>query len=59
MCQAGIPVVDAHPITDSYPYGPIDVVHYYGFVTYPLEQRLEEYRLNGQQDNKMVKVCLK
>ncbi|KAK3714380.1 hypothetical protein QZH41_020627, partial [Actinostola sp. cb2023] len=58
MCKAGITVVDVHPITDSYPYGPIDVVHYYGFVTYTLEQRLEQYKLNGQQGDQLTKMCI-
>lgn len=57
MCGAGIPVVDVYPITSSYPNGPIDVVHYYGFVTYALEQRLEEYRVKLQRDEHLTNMC--
>ncbi|XP_048585688.1 uncharacterized protein LOC116619579 isoform X2 [Nematostella vectensis] len=48
MCRGGVPILDVHPITDSYPHGPIDVVHYYGLVTYPVEQKLEKLKANGE-----------
>jgi hypothetical protein len=62
MCRAGVDVVDIHPITDSYPDGPMDVVHYYGFVTYPLEQRLEAYKINAEsqskQEHHVIQMCI-
>ncbi|XP_031560933.1 uncharacterized protein LOC116296952 [Actinia tenebrosa] len=64
MCKAGVDVIDVHPITDSYPWGPMDVVHYYGFVTYPLEQRLEALQIatvssEGDQDKHSIQTCVR
>ncbi|XP_020618367.1 uncharacterized protein LOC110056247 isoform X1 [Orbicella faveolata] len=49
MCQANVPVLDVHPLTDSYPYGtgkpsrPKDAVHYQHFVFESAERLLEDY----------------
>ncbi|XP_078350724.1 uncharacterized protein LOC144635498 isoform X1 [Oculina patagonica] len=49
MCQANFPVLDVHPLTDSYPYGtgkpsrPKDAVHYEHFVFESAERLLEDY----------------
>jgi len=49
MCQANVPVLDVHPLTDSYPYGtgkpskPKDAVHYEHFVFESAERLLEDY----------------
>ena len=49
MCQANVPVLDVHPLTDSYPYGtgkpsrPKDAVHYEHFVFDSAERLLEDY----------------
>ena len=49
MCRANVPVLDVHPLTDSYPYGtgtpsrPRDAVHYEHFVFESAERLLEDY----------------
>ena len=43
MCKAGIEVVDMFPITDSYPEGTYDVVHYHPPASQPLVALLEEH----------------
>jgi len=49
MCRANVPVLDVHPLTDSYPYGtgkpsrPKDAVHYQHFVFESAERLLEDY----------------
>eukprot|EP00112_Aurelia_sp_Birch-Aquarium-sp1_P003175 Seg1354.17 transcript_id=Seg1354.17/GoldUCD/mRNA.D3Y31 product="hypothetical protein" protein_id=Seg1354.17/GoldUCD/D3Y31 len=48
MCRAGIPILDVHPLTTSYPNGtgnsiqPYDPVHYEHNVLYPIEDLLAE-----------------
>ncbi|XP_073248313.1 uncharacterized protein [Porites lutea] len=49
MCEANVPVLDVHPLTDSYPYGtgnpsrPKDAVHYEHFVFESAERILEDH----------------
>ena len=45
MCEAGFDVVDVFPITDSYPDGALDQVHYSNDVFSALELLLEKYKV--------------
>ncbi|XP_068704449.1 uncharacterized protein [Montipora foliosa] len=45
MCEAGFNVVDVFPITDSYPDGALDQVHYSNDVFSALELLLEKYKV--------------
>ena len=51
MCQAGFDVIDVYPLTDSYPGGTTDVVHYPDHVFRAVETLLEKYKV---QNNKGV-----
>ncbi|XP_020916504.1 uncharacterized protein LOC110253894 [Exaiptasia diaphana] len=44
MCKAGIPVVDVHQVTLSYPPGPMDVVHYPNYVFKQAEDALANFK---------------
>ncbi|XP_032237149.1 uncharacterized protein LOC116618019 [Nematostella vectensis] len=51
MCKAGIPVVDLYPITDTYPDGTYDVVHYRPPASQPLVPLLVNYlRQEGEDE---------
>ena len=52
MCQAGFDVIDVYPMTDSYPGGTLDVVHYPDKLFAPMETMLEKYKV---YDNVRVK----
>lgn len=53
MCKHGIPLIDAYPISESYPYGTgthagrspsrNDIVHYNNEAFYPIERFIEEH----------------
>ena len=64
MCQAGFDVIDVYPMTDSYPSGTDDVVHYPNHVFNSVETLLEKYKaLNnkelGENENKTrIKHCI-
>ena len=47
MCQAGFDVIDVYPMTDSYPRGTLDEVHYPDRVFHLMETMLEKYKTNG------------
>jgi len=51
MCQAGFDVIDVYPMTDSYPVGTLDEVHYPDHVFSSMETLLEKYKV---QNNKKV-----
>ena len=46
MCEAGFDVIDVYPMTDSYPGGTEDVVHYPNHVFNAAEKLLEKYKAN-------------
>ncbi|XP_068729808.1 uncharacterized protein [Montipora capricornis] len=60
MCQANVPVIDVHPLTDSYPHGtgkpsrPRDAVHYEHFVFESAERVLENYFYKTYKSDKML-----
>ena len=64
MCKAGFDVIDVYPLTDSYPRGPIDHVHYAGQVFDMLERMLEQYKvhdnkiLDENEGNGKIKRCI-
>ena len=43
ICQAGFDVIYVYPLTDSYPGGTLDVVHYANKVFVTMETLLEKY----------------
>jgi len=43
MCEAGIDIMDMFPMTDSYPDGTYDVVHYRPPASQPMIPVLEDY----------------
>ena len=47
MCQAGFDVVDVYPLTDSYPGGTVDEVHYPNKVFDAMERMLEKYKVHN------------
>ena len=47
MCQAGIDVIDVYPMTESFPGGTKDEVHYANYVFRPMEKLLEQYKLHN------------
>lgn len=47
MCQAGFDVIDVYPLTDSYPNGIVDAVHYPNKVFDAVETMLEKYRVHN------------
>ena len=49
MCEAGFDVIDLYPMTDSYPGGTLDVVHYPNKVFDTVETLLERYKMNNNQ----------
>ncbi|KAJ7374438.1 hypothetical protein OS493_007544 [Desmophyllum pertusum] len=49
MCQAGFDVIDVYPLTDSYPGGGLDVVHYADKVFDTMETLLEKYKAHNNQ----------
>ncbi|KAJ7374436.1 hypothetical protein OS493_007542 [Desmophyllum pertusum] len=49
MCQAGFDVIDVYPLTDSYPGGGLDVVHYADKVFVTMETLLEKYKTHNNQ----------
>ncbi|XP_031565975.1 uncharacterized protein LOC116301111 [Actinia tenebrosa] len=52
MCKAGIPVLDVHPVSESFAPGAYDVTHYKDFVFNNAEKALEAFKineLNGRQ----------
>ena len=49
MCEAGFDVIDLYPMTDSYPDGTLDVVHYPNKVFDTVETLLERYKMNNNQ----------
>lgn len=46
MCKAGLPVLDVHPVSDSFAPGAGDVVHYPDFVFSNAEKALEIFKTN-------------
>ncbi|KAK2560940.1 hypothetical protein P5673_016057 [Acropora cervicornis] len=64
MCQAGFDVIDVYPMTDSYPSGTDDVVHYPNHVFNSVETLLEKYKAHnnkklGENENKArIKRCI-
>lgn len=64
MCQAGFDVIDVYPMTDSYPSGTDDVVHYPNHVFNSVETLLERYKAHnnkklGENENKArIKRCI-
>ena len=64
MCQAGFDVIDVYPMTDSYPRGTDDVVHYPNHVFNSVETLLEKYKAHnnkklGENENKArIKRCI-
>ena len=49
MCNAGFDVVDVYPISDSYPDGASDYVHYKPRVFWDLETLLEKYKTQNNE----------
>jgi len=49
MCQAGFDVIDVYPLTESYPKGTIDVVHYPNDVFRAVETLLEKYKVQNHK----------
>ena len=47
MCEAGFDVIDMYPMTDSYPGGTLDVVHYPNHVFSSMVTMLEKYKVNN------------
>ncbi|KAK3734850.1 hypothetical protein QZH41_011761, partial [Actinostola sp. cb2023] len=43
MCTAGFAVLDVYPLSNAYPEGTFDGVHYHARVFYPAEKALENY----------------
>ena len=64
MCEAGFDVVDVYPISDAYPNGTLDHVHYNPRVFWDLETLLEKYKTQNNEkldDNKWenrLKRCI-
>ncbi|XP_067031987.1 uncharacterized protein [Acropora muricata] len=55
MCNAGFDVIDVYPISDAYPDGALDHVHYSPRVFWDLETLLEKYKTQNNEkldDNK-------
>ena len=50
MCKAGFDVIDVFPLTDSYPHGTQDVVHYIPSVFSMMEEMLEKYKVQNDSD---------
>ncbi|XP_015767755.1 PREDICTED: uncharacterized protein LOC107346472 [Acropora digitifera] len=49
MCNAGFDVVDVYPISDAYPNGAWDHVHYNPRVFWDLEKLLEKYKTQNNE----------
>ena len=49
MCQAGFDVIDVYPMTESFPDGTTDEVHYQNYVFSPMEELLEQYKLHNHK----------
>ena len=49
MCKAGVEVIDVYPLTDSYPDGTLDSVHYANQVFDTVEQMLEKYKVDPEE----------
>lgn len=64
MCEAGFDVIDVYPMTDSYPGGTEDVVHYPNHVFNAVEKLLEKYkanknkRLEQNEKKSRIKRCI-
>ena len=64
MCRAGFDVIDVYPMTDSYPGGTTDEVHYPNHVLSTMETLLEKYKVEnnkrvGQNEKKdRMKRCI-
>ncbi|KAK2561129.1 hypothetical protein P5673_016270 [Acropora cervicornis] len=63
MCNAGFDVIDVYPISDAYPNGALDHVHYNPRVFWDLETLLEKYKTQNNEkldDNKWkrLKRCI-
>ena len=64
MCKAGFDVIDVFPLTNSYPHGSRDHVHYENKVFDMLERMLEQYkvhnnkRLDEDERNAKRKRCM-
>ena len=64
MCNAGFDVIDVYPISDAYPDGALDHVHYNPRVFWDLETLLEKYKTQNNEkldDNKWknsLKHCI-
>ena len=64
MCNAGFDVIDVYPISDAYPNGALDHVHYNPRVFWDLETLLEKYKTQNNEkldDNKWknrLKQCI-
>ena len=43
MCKAGITILDIYPVTEAYPHGTMDGIHYFGHVWEAPEELLENY----------------
>ena len=61
MCQAGIPILDLFPMTDSYPKGtglqgrPFDAVHYEHRIFVSVENVLGQYFRKGNLNSSFVR----
>lgn len=62
MCQAGFDVIDVYPLTDSYPDGTVDEVHYPNKVFDALETMLEKYKVHNNKavdtTERRIKRCV-
>lgn len=64
MCEAGFDVIDIYPMTDSYPGGTLDVVHYPNHVFSSMVTMLEKYKVNnyrqlsGNETLNRIKRCI-
>lgn len=64
MCEAGFDVIDMYPMTDSYPGGTLDVVHYPNHVFSSMVTMLEKYKVNnyrqlsGNETLNRIKRCI-
>ena len=64
MCEAGFDVIDIYPMTDSYPGGTLDVVHYPDHLFSSMVRMLEKYKVNnyrqlsGNERVNRIKRCI-
>ena len=64
MCNAGFDVIDIYPVSDGYPNGAVDHVHYEPRAFWALHTLLEKYKtqnnekLHDNKRNNTLKRCI-